>query len=406
MAGLTSTLAFGAIALLALGHLLGRYTRVAEESWWLAFGCALGIAGVASGALPENVPDLFRQALREWLLPLLVFATAYTLDRRCVGIHLFPVMLLCTTGLLLGFAVNALVFGYLALDALPWHAAALLGVVLAATAAGPVTAQIRLRAPRGISLLLSGEMPFAAAAAVTIVDVLSRSDAAGPSLAASALQFAWAFGAAGLLGAALGWLGCEVVRRIHADALPLWMVFAVGIAAHAGASLLGASPVAACLLAGLLLARRPESVTATPFWDPIGRATRGAIFVGAGICAAALPAPSAPWIVLGVVLLMHTNRLAAVYGVTKLIHWAAQFAITRREQALIAVFSTRGVTTLAAAFLVPDELPGAALIRSVALFVVAFDLLVTTPAAPWLARRFANRAPSTPMIPRKVDVSY
>jgi len=55
------------------------------------------------------------------------------------------------------------------------------------------------------------------------------------------------------------------------------------------------------------------------------------------------------------------------------------------------------VATLALALALPPTLPSASLIQSTALVVVALDLLVITPATPWLAKRFANQAPLPPV---------
>jgi NhaP-type Na+/H+ or K+/H+ antiporter len=411
MSEVSSGIVVAGMALLIAGHLLGRVTRIAQETWWLASGCGLGAAAIELGVFPQDLPATLAAWLRDLLLPVVVFAGAYTVDRRCVRYHLTPVVALPLTGILVAYALFACAFATFEIDALPWLTAALLGTILAATEATPVTAQLKLRAPRGIRLLLDGEALFAAAFAFTLTDVLTDTllDASRDPVSTwgIAKTFAVEFAIGAALGAALGWLGSAFVRRVRSDALLYWVVCAAAIAAHAGAVALGGSSLAACLLAGLTLARLPTGAVAAPFLSPLGQAARGAILVLAGVWAAGAPlAAAVPWAAAALVL-MHVARFASVYGVTRAVHRLAKFEITRREQALIAVFSTRGVTTLALALLLPDTLPHADLIRTTALIVVALDLIVTTPATAWLARRFANHAPIPRLyIDRKVDVSY
>jgi CPA1 family monovalent cation:H+ antiporter len=404
----SATLALLAVVLVAAGHVCARFTRSAQEMWWLAFGCLVAFGESGWGVGPGLSTATISAALHDVGLPLLVFAAAYSIDRRCMGLHRVPVVVLPLVSVTIaaGAIAWALSDTTLVHPAMPWAAALALGAVLAPTDAGAVTAQLALRAPRGIRMLLNGEAVIAAAIAYAIVDaaVAAASTPPDPVLVGALIALRVAAGAA--IGAAFGWLGAEAVRRLPSESLSHWAVPLAGLAAYLGADALGASGVTACLLAGLLLARRPEGAVSAPFWAPLGQGMRAVVFLAAGYLAPGLDFGAALPLLAPALLLTYATRFTAVYLVTSVIHALTRFAITTREQALISVWSVRGATTLGLAFALPPTLPLAGTIQSTALLVVALDLLVITPATPWLARRFANHAPRQSMIVGRRTIAH
>jgi NhaP-type Na+/H+ or K+/H+ antiporter len=133
---------------------------------------------------------------------------------------------------------------------------------------------------------------------------------------------------------------------------------------------------------------------------------RAFVFLAAGYLAPGLDFGAALPLLAAALLLTYASRFTAVYLVTSVIHALTKFAITTREQALISVWSIRGATTLGLAFALPPPFPCAGAIQSTALLVVALDLLVITPATPWLARRFANHAPRQSKIVGRRTIAY
>jgi CPA1 family monovalent cation:H+ antiporter len=392
------------VLLAMAGHALGRVTRIAEETWWLACGALLGLAGRVLPHDGLHVVDTVATLARDAVWPLFVFAAAYTIDRRNLIYHRTPIVVLPTVGIVLGVLAMSLVALLLPAD-LPWTAIAALGAVLAATDATAVTAQLAMRAPRGIRVLLNGEAVFAAAAAFTLVDALVVAPAGGPGLLFVPGVLV-AFVAGGAIGLGVVRITDEALRHQPPELICHWLVPATGLAAFLAAEAIGASGVAACLIAGYRLPRWPEGALAIPYWTVLARALRALVFLTAGVLAPSLPfADAAVWFLPALVAL-HAARFAAVFAVTFVIDRLAKFHMRPRERALIATFSTRGAATLAIAFALPAGLPWSGTIQSVALLVVALDLLGIAPATQWLARRFANQLPVAPIRTRKARTPY
>ncbi|NJN53087.1 MAG: hypothetical protein HC809_16330 [Gammaproteobacteria bacterium] len=107
-----------------------------------------------------------------------------------------------------------------------------------------------------------------------------------------------------------------------------------------------------------------------------------------------------------ILLGMALGRVVAVVVVENLTHRSVKFGISPRELALISVLSIRGAPTIALALSLPDTLPYVRTLQSAAFIMVAFDLLVTAPSTPWLAKHFANHAPIPPLTKKPIIIPY
>lgn len=86
-------------------------------------------------------------------------------------------------------------------------------------------------------------------------------------------------------------------------------------------------------------------------------------------------------------------RAVFVFAVTGLFHLAGRRTWPWPMTTVVAWSGMRGVVTLAAAFLLPEQTPGRDLLRLAAFAVVAGTLLAQGLSLPWLVRRLGLRGP-------------
>jgi len=407
-------LVLAGIVAVSAGQSLARAASLPREIVWFVLG--LGIALLA-GATRPDAPLEWREAIAmsmaDTVLPLLVFAGAWSLDRRALGSHFAPSAVLAAVALSTGVWLTATVLTDMPSASTPWIGAVILGATLATTDPHPATRQLARRAPRGIATLLNGESVFTAAGAGCLVSMALHGlppEGTEPTWLDLGRDVLRAFAGGAVIGAALAAAAIAVTRRCASAVLPHWAALFIVIGTCQFADAFESSRVAGALIAGLVLARAPSMTVAAPFWLSLGRGTRALAFLAGGVIlphvgdAATL---RGNWpIALGAILLMALARFTAVYTVTTATHRLSKMGITPREQFLITAFGIHGATVLALALSLPKAFAFTAVIQWILLTVVAFDLLVTTPATPWLARRFANSAPLSTPIPRKIALRH
>ncbi len=397
------------LGLLAAGAWLSRAARCPEATAWLLLGL-LGTAGLT--ALDIDIEPwlaMLKSHALDLVLPVLVFQSAYSIDARNRR-HLPAAALLAIGAFVLTLVGAGLVYHWFLVDR--WHVSWMIGIAATlvllptdATAGAPL---LRLNSPRGLRMLLRNELPFAAAlcaAGIGVIVALPDSvDAANVVDLVVGLVPALVIGVA--VGAAVGWLGAQPLRFIAGGAVVHWLSLLAAVLAHRIAEMMGGAGITAVLAAALVLGRQPAAPIAENLWRPLGRAASGMLVLALGALLYSYDLTAYAPLAIAMLSCMLVLRTVSVWAVESATHRRTKMGISRRELALISVLSTRGAPTIALALALPDSLPYVDTIRSVAIVVVAFDLLVTAPASGWLAKRFANHAPLPPITRKKIEIPY
>lgn len=378
----------------------------------------LVVAGAAASFLPF-VPQvhLEPEVVLIGLLPPLLYAAALSSSLVDFNTYRRPILLL-SVGLVVFTTVGV---GWLVHALIPdvsWPVALALGAVVAPPDAVAATAIGRhIGLPRKIVTILEGESLFNDATAL----VLLRTAVA--AIAATATIHAWEIGldfvlaAAG--GAAVGlvayWIAASMRRRITDPSVDVALSLVVPFTSFILAEEIDASGVIAVVVAGLLLGHRaPVLQTAQSRiaerinWRTIAFLLENTVFALIGLQAQWLwqdladsdlsPARIAT-VCLSTLVAVIVLRLVWVFAFRPVLFrrprnrdaqhpappWSFQF--------LLGWAGMRGVVTLAAAFVIPDDTEHHEVLLMAAFTVVAGTLLIQGLSLPWFARRLRVPAP-------------
>jgi CPA1 family monovalent cation:H+ antiporter len=365
---------------------------------------ALIVVGVVGSFLPF-VPEvhLHPEVVLFGLLPPLLYAAAlqtslvdFNANRRAI--------LLLSVGLVAFTTVGVAVLVHWLVDDLGWAGSFAIGAVVAppdAIAASAIGRRIGL--PRRIVTILEGESLLNDATALVALRTALGSIVAWDLMVR---DFALAAGGGVLVGL-LFYLGVGLVRRHVTDpVLDSGLSFVTPFAAYVAAEEVHASGVLSVVVAGLLLGHRAPVIQVAQSriaermnWRSIAFLLEGGVFLLIGLQArsiirAAADDPLGRW---RVVLICALVLLAVV--VLRLV-WVfmARYALVRpgpdetgRRPPWTYTFvlgwaGMRGVVTLAAAFVIPVDLPHRDVLLLVAFAVTAGTLLGQGLSLPWVAR--------------------
>ena len=394
------------LVLLAGGVLAG--TAIADRVGFPA-PLLLIAAGIGAAYVP-GVPDvrLEPEVVLLGLLPPLLYSTAiqsslvdFNANRR--SIVLLSVGLVVTTTFGIGALVRAM------LPSAPWAACLAIGAVVAppdAVAASAVGRHIGL--PRRIITILEGESLFNDATALVSLRTAILAIGGGIELWHVGLDFALAAGGGVLVGLVtylvVGYLRRHVTDPVFDTGLSLVVPFAAYIVAEESHG----SGVIAVVVAGLFLGHRaPVLQTAQSRiaermnWRTIAYILENTVFVLIGLQAHSLvhdvrASPLSTTRIVevcvatlaGVILI----RMAWCFVTRYLLIRPGPDPDTGAEPPWTYTFllgwaGMRGVVTLAAAYLIPDDTPDRETLLLIAFSVVAGTLFVQGLSLPWVARR-------------------
>lgn len=399
-----------AVLLVALAVAVGVVAWFCDRVGWPT-PLVLVVVGAAAGAVP-GVPhvELSPEIVLIGLLPPLLYAAAIRTSLVDFKANRVSTLIL---------SVGAVAFSTIAVGLAAWWivpgitlaAGLAIGAVVAPPDAVATTAvSRRVGMPRRLTALLEDESlvndATALAALTTAVAALTRPVGFG--------EVAWRFGLAAAGGIVVGVLAALVLgalrRRIDDPVLDTSLSFAAPFVAFLPAEAVGASGVLAVVVTGLLLAQGSPAlqsgasrIAEATNWQTIAFLLENAVFllIGlqlpsllAGVAGTDIGAVRAAAVCLGVLLATVLARTVFVFAA------AGAFRLRRAATAwpwsVTAVVSwagMRGVVTLAAAFLLPEQTPQRDLLRLAAFTVVAGTLLVQGLSLPWLVRRLGMRGP-------------
>src|SRR4051794_14147315 len=374
------------------------------------------LVGVVASYLP-GVPqvELTEEVVLFGLLPPLLYSAAQGTSLVDFNRNRRPILLL-SVGLVAFTTLGVGVVAHALLPDVSWPVALAIGAVVAPPDAVAATAiGRRIGLPRRIVTILEGESLLNdATALVALGTALAVAEGSGFDLSMVALDFVVAAGGGVLVGIAFFLLVAKLRRHLDDPVLDSALSLVAPFAAYVTAEQLHASGVIAVVIAGLLLGHKaPILQTAQSRiaerlnWRTIAFILENTVFllIGlqarwilegagngelswgriAGVCAATLAAC--------VVL-----RLVWVFPARYLIIRPGPDAQTGQRPPWTYTFilgwaGMRGVVTLAAAFVIPDDTRYREVLLLMAFTVVAGTLFIQGLSLPWLARRLRVPGP-------------
>jgi Na+/H+ antiporter len=354
---------------------------------------------VLGGLALAFVPGLPRIQLEPDLvlfvfLPPLLFAAAAESPIRDLRANVVPLVRL-SIGLVLFTMVLVAVVAHALVPGLSWAAAFTLGAIVGPTDALAASAVFRrLGTPRIIRTLVEGEALFNDATALVAYRAAVIAAVSGTFILSESLVGFVIAGVGGILiGAVVGRVSGEILRRVDDPPVEVLISVIIPFAAYLPADRLGLSGVLAAVTAGLVIGGRLGTIL-TPnsrvlwltTWKMIGFVLNGFLFVLIGL---ELPTilkglgDRPPSEILGLAALVSVvvvvGRIVWVFA-SSLLPGSPRRTIARRDPALatrltfvVSWAGLRGAVSLAAALALPSNFQE----RNLILFVTFIVILVT-----------------------------
>jgi Na+/H+ antiporter len=375
----------------------------------------LVIVGVAASLVPA-IPnfDLDPHLVLVGLLPPLLYAAAIRTSLVDFA-RVRDALLLLAVGLV---AVTTFAVGLVTWWVLPsvtLAAALALGAVVAPPDAVAATAVARrVGLPRRVITVLEGESLVNDATALVALTAATAAITSSVTPAEVALDFVVAAAGGVLVGLAATWVLARIRRRIDDPVLDTTLSFTAPYVAFLPAEAIGASGVLAVVVTGLLLGHKApllqsaaSRLSEATNWRTVQFLLENAVFLLIGlqiqpilqdVSESELSAPRIALVCVTALLVTIVVRIAYVMAAV----WAYKHGTRRmRSQAwgwstgaVVGWAGMRGVVTLAAVFLLPEETPYRETLQLAAFVVVAGTLLIQGTTLPWLVRRLRLPAPS------------
>ena len=377
----------------------------------------LVLVGVAASYLPQ-VPQIYlsEEVALFGLLPPLLYAAAQSTSLVDFRANRRPILLL-SVGLVVFTAAGVAVVAKLLLPDLPWALAFAIGAVVAPPDAVAATAiGRRIGLPRRITTILEGESLLNdATALVALRTSLAVAAGTGFDLLDVGVDFVVAAGGGVLIGLAFAFVVGKIRYYVVKDpVIDTGMSLVVPFAAFAVSEEVHVSGVLAVVVAGLILGHEAPIVQTAQSriserlnWRMIAYFLENAVFLLIGL--------QAWWIVegaadsdlgVGRIVALCAATLGAVIVLRLLWVFPVRYLIVRPRPEtpggttpawtytfILGWAGMRGVVTLAAAFVIPDETEYREVLLLMAFTVVAGTLFIQGATLPILARRFRVPGP-------------
>ncbi len=342
------------------------------------------------------------------LLPPLLYAAAIQtslvdFNANRGSILRLSVVLVVITTLAVGAVVQWLV------PDIGWAAAIAIGAVVAPPDAVAATAVAkRIGLPRRVVTILEGESLLNDATALVALRTAIAFLAGSLTIAEVGLDFVRAAGGGIVVGFAFFLLIAWLRKRITDPLMDTGISFLTPFAAYVAAEEIHASGVISVVVAGLMLGHKApiiqtaqSRITERITWGTVAFMLENTVFLLIGL--------QLDWILEDVTAsTLSTGRIALVCGATLLtvvvvrLGWVFTTLLFRRHGEnplpaswtfLVGWAGMRGVVTLAAAFVIPDDAPHREVLLLVAFTVVAGTLLIQGLTLPLLTRALGVPAP-------------
>lgn len=363
--------------------------------------------GVAASYLPR-LPELRLdpELVLIGLLPPLLYAAAIQTSLVDFRANRRPILLL-SVGLVAFTTVGVGAVVKLLLPDATWPVALALGAVVAPPDAVAATAVARrIGLPRRIVTVLEGESLVNDATALVALRTAVAAIAGGWSVAGLAGDFVLAAGGGVAVGLVIFVVCAWVRRRVTDPLIDTGVSLVVPFAAYLAAEEVHASGVLAVVVAGLLLGHKAPILQGAPSriaerinWRTIAFVLENTVFLLIGL--------QTSWILgdvghsdlgAGRIAAVCLATLGAVIALRLAWVFPARYLLVRpgpdlggrvppaSNTLLIGWAGMRGVVTLAAAFVIPEDVPHREVLLLAAFTAVAGTLFVQGASLPWLAR--------------------
>ncbi|MEV0296397.1 Na+/H+ antiporter [Nocardia sp. NPDC050710] len=370
----------------------------------------LTLAGVAASYLPfvpEVHPD--PEIILLGLLPPLLYTAAIRTSLVDFRANIRTIALL-SVGLVLfsTFAVAAVVYWLLPV---PFAVAVALGAVVAPPDAVAATAVARrIGMPRRIVTILEDESLFNDATALVTLRTAIAAAAGTYELWRAGVDFLLAAGGGALVGIVVAYLLAMLRRRITDPVLDTTLSFLAPFIAYLPAEEIGASGVIAVVTCGMILGHgapvwqsAASRIAERTNWRTIQFILECSVFLIIGLQVRAILEDA--WssgldhatLVLAAGAVLLTVMLARplwIFPWMLLMRGLGKESAPLTHPAVVSWAGMRGVVTLAAVLLLPEGTPQLAVLKLLALVVVAGTLLLQGTSLPWLVRLLRLRGPS------------
>lgn len=396
------------LALSMLAQPLARVLHLPLPSILVLTGFAVSELLVYLGVDTGLRADNFQAIIFYVFIPVLVFESAYNMDKQALKDNLIIILCLAIIAMLLSCVIVAavLLYGIDHETGFPWPAALLTGAILAATDPVAVVDKLKaIRAPKRVAVLLEGESLFNDATAIVLFSLFlsmavasaeQPASASAWSLTALIIDFLLIFFGGALLGLALGVIFACLQRKAE-PLLKAMLSLVLAYGSFMLAELLGLSGVMATLLAALAYSAREqpagddiEKMTAenSPFlWDALSYVANVSVFLIMGAVITVQMFEQRWLAMLIAIAAILLARVVSVYGVLAFFGVFKNQRVSLPMQTIMVWGGLRGAVTLALALSLPTSLDYWWTIQSIAFGVVMFSLFVQAPSMALLAKR-------------------
>jgi len=361
----------------------------------LPYIVGLVVAGFLIALLPSSpeVP-LSRDLIFNVLLPPLVFEAALQLNWKRFRAELTLTLTLAFLGVAVAAAVVA--SGMHMIVGWSWIAAALFGVLIAATDPVSVIAAFReMRCLPRVSMVVESESLLNDGVAAVGFAILSAIAAgASPGAASVIPAFLWTLGGGVLIGLAVSGAVLMIVGRTDDPLVEITLTTIAAYSSFLLAEHFGASGIISAMSAGLLIGSAGTRFLSRAgrnrvhwAWEYFAFLANSFVFILIGMSVASQPLHR-----LGVaaatvaILLVLAGRALSIYPLAVLFRWS-RWQIPPAFQHTLFWGGLRGALALALALTVPATVPERGAINLAAFVVVAFSILIQGLTMPWLIKR-------------------
>ncbi len=347
------------------------------------------MSGIDTGIRADNFHDLIFYVF----IPVLVFESAYKINKNLLLENIIPIIILAVIGLLFTASLTAvgLYYGIAHSVGFPFIAALLAGAILAATDPVAVVARLReIGAAKRLSVLLEGESLFNDATAIVLFGLfISMAFSLESSITTSGVitDFLTIFLgglATGLAtGLVAGLTGKVVKNTLLAGVLTLIVAYGSYLLAEGLFEVSGVmSTLTAAIVMSVMLKKQSSGNAVYKIeylWDLIGHIANALVFIIMG-ATITLSMFEERWlamlIAIGAVLIA---RAVSTYGSLSLLGLFQKDPVDLRYQTVMVWGGLRGAVALALALSLPVSLDYWWTIQSIAFGVVLFSLFIQAP---------------------------
>lgn len=344
------------------------------------------MAGLDTGVRADNFHDLVFYIF----IPVLVFESAFKINKQLLLQQIVPILVLAIVGVLVTATLAALglYFGIAHPVGFPVMAALLTGAILAATDPVAVVARLReIGAPERLSVLLEGESLFNDATAIVLFGLflsMALSVEHSVNVADAMSQFIKIFVGGLATGLIMGLLTSMLARMVKNDTmtgvLSIMLAYGSYLLAEAVFHVSGVmSTLAAAIVMSVMLIRHSgdSALMKTDYlWDVTGHVANAFVFIIMGVTIT-VGMFEERWLAMIIAIIaVLVARAMSTYGCLGLLGLFQREPMAFRSQTVVVWGGLRGAVALALALSIPISLDYWWTIQSIAFGVVLFTLFV------------------------------